>query len=54
MLWCNSVLISALFRALNTSGTSVSSADVDGMKQNKGDIPISGWCDFGQELSIRK
>lgn len=29
------------------------SSDVD-MKQNKDAITISGWFNFGQELSIRK
>lgn len=30
------------------------SSDVDVMKQNKDDLSVSGWFNFGQELSIRK
>lgn len=29
-------------------------SDVDIMKRNKDDLTISGWLNFGQELSIRK
>lgn len=42
------------FRALNTSGTSVMLSDVDVMKRNRDDLPVSGRFNFGWKYRRQK